>query len=94
MSSRMLGKFWEAATAPSTAMTKILSRKRGTYWRISLRSETFTDFGMVCLLFRRAQSIYEPRLGLRLGRGEFAGNGGGDRLGFRKGGKRPQGRDL
>jgi hypothetical protein len=43
MSSRMFGKFGEAATAPSTAMTKIRSRKRGTSWRIYLRSETFTE---------------------------------------------------
>ena len=38
----MLAKLGDAAISPSTETTKIFSLNRGTYCRISLRSETFT----------------------------------------------------
>ena len=42
MSSRRLAKFTCVTTAPSAAMTNVLSRKRGMYCRIPLRSVGFT----------------------------------------------------
>src|SRR4029434_3663210 len=41
ISSRMFAKFGDATISPSTATTKMRSRKRGTYCRMPRRSATF-----------------------------------------------------